>query len=38
MEAMKMEMQVLAHRDGVLKHEAAPGQAVAAGAPIGRID
>jgi len=38
MEAMKMEMQVLAHRDGVLKHEAAPGQAVAAGASIGRID
>ena len=38
MEAMKMEMQVLAHRDGVLKHEAAAGQAVAAGAAIGRID
>ncbi|WP_454674043.1 acetyl/propionyl/methylcrotonyl-CoA carboxylase subunit alpha [Achromobacter pestifer] len=38
MEAMKMEMQVLAHRDGVLKHQAAPGQAVAAGADIGRID
>lgn len=38
MEAMKMEMQVLAHRDGVLKHAAAPGQAVAAGAEIGRID
>ncbi|MNI50137.1 pyruvate carboxylase [compost metagenome] len=38
MEAMKMEMQVLAHRSGVLKHEAQPGQAVAAGAAIGRID
>ncbi|MPS77728.1 MAG: ATP-grasp domain-containing protein [Achromobacter sp.] len=37
MEAMKMEMQVLAHRDGVLKQEAAPGKSVAAGATIGRI-
>ncbi|PQZ61892.1 acetyl/propionyl-CoA carboxylase subunit alpha [Achromobacter sp. MYb9] len=38
MEAMKMEMQVLAHRDGVLKHQAAAGKAVAAGAEIARID
>ena len=38
MEAMKMEMQVLAHRDGVLKHLAAAGKAVTAGAEIGRID
>ncbi|MFY0476115.1 acetyl/propionyl/methylcrotonyl-CoA carboxylase subunit alpha [Achromobacter marplatensis] len=38
MEAMKMEMQVLAPRDGVLKHQAAAGKAVAAGAEIGRID
>lgn len=38
MEAMKMEMQVLAHRDGVLKHQAAAGKAVTAGAEIGRID
>ncbi|HEY9319918.1 MAG TPA: biotin carboxylase N-terminal domain-containing protein [Achromobacter sp.] len=38
MEAMKMEMQVLAHRDGVLKHQAAAGKAVAAGSEIARID
>lgn len=38
MEAMKMEMQVLAHRDGVLKHQAAAGKAVVAGAEIARID
>ncbi|MBB1593206.1 biotin carboxylase N-terminal domain-containing protein [Achromobacter sp. UMC46] len=38
MEAMKMEMQVLAHCDGVLKHQAAAGKAVTAGAEIGRID
>ncbi len=38
MEAMKMEMQVLAHRDGVLTHQAAAGKAVTAGAEIGRID
>ncbi|NMK49929.1 biotin carboxylase N-terminal domain-containing protein [Achromobacter sp. Bel] len=38
MEAMKMEMQVLAHRDGVLRHQAAAGKAVTAGAEIGRID
>ena len=37
MEAMKMEMQVLAHRDGVLTQEAAPGKSVAAGATIGQI-
>ncbi|HCW19343.1 biotin carboxylase N-terminal domain-containing protein [Achromobacter sp.] len=38
MEAMKMEMQVLAHRDGVLKHQVAAGKAVPAGAEIARID
>jgi acetyl-CoA/propionyl-CoA carboxylase biotin carboxyl carrier protein len=38
MEAMKMEMQVLAHRDGVLTHQAAAGKAVTAGAEIGRIE
>jgi len=37
MEAMKMEMQVHAHRAGRITLHAAPGSAVAAGAPIATI-
>ncbi len=38
MEAMKMEMQVTAHRAGRLTHAAAQGAYVAAGTAIGRIE
>ena len=38
MEAMKMEMQVTAHRAGRLTHVAAQGAYVAAGTAIGRIE
>jgi acetyl-CoA/propionyl-CoA carboxylase biotin carboxyl carrier protein len=38
MEAMKMEMQVTAHRAGRLSHSAAQGAYVAAGTAIGRIE
>lgn len=38
MEAMKMEMQVTAHRAGTLHHAVGAGCVVAAGAPLGRID
>jgi acetyl-CoA/propionyl-CoA carboxylase biotin carboxyl carrier protein len=38
MEAMKMEMQVTAHRSGRLSHAVAQGAYVAAGTGIGRIE
>lgn len=38
MEAMKMEMQVTAHRAGTIHHAVGAGSTVAAGAPLGQID
>ena len=38
MEAMKMEMQVTAHKAGVLRHLVPAGQAAALGQPLARIE
>jgi acetyl-CoA/propionyl-CoA carboxylase biotin carboxyl carrier protein len=37
MEAMKMEVQVMAHRSGTLKQQAETGHAIEAGSPLGEI-